>query len=96
MDWFLFDRDLLHERVKSILYTKMWDNSAISRGFLGILFSAGEFRVGAQKDIIVNFFFFQGFFSWTLTTHRTAGEERGPFFSYQTTIFSYKHVWIAL
>ena len=27
----------------------------VSRGFLGILFSAGEFRAGAQKDIIVNF-----------------------------------------
>ena len=29
--------------------------SGISRDFLGILFSAGEFRAGAQKDIIVNF-----------------------------------------
>ena len=26
------------------------------------------------------FFFYQDFFSWTLTTHRTAGEERGPSF----------------
>ena len=55
MDWFLFDRDLLHGRVKSILYTKRWDNSDVSRGFLGISFSAGEFRAQAQKDIIVNF-----------------------------------------
>ena len=29
--------------------------SEVSRGFLGILFSAGEFRAGALKDIIVNF-----------------------------------------
>ena len=29
--------------------------SDISRDFLGIPFSAGEFRAGAQKDIIVNF-----------------------------------------
>ena len=55
MDWFLFDRDLLHERVESILYTKIWDNSEVSRGFLGIAFLAGEFRAGAQKDIIMNF-----------------------------------------
>ena len=26
MDWFLFDRDLRHERIQSILYSKMWDN----------------------------------------------------------------------
>ena len=26
------------------------------------------------------FFFYQGFLSWTLTTHRTAGEGRGPYF----------------
>ena len=25
-------------------------------------------------------FFYQGFLLWTLTTYRTAGEERGPFF----------------
>ena len=55
MDWFLFDRDLLRERVKPILYTKIWDNSEVSRGFLGIAFLAGEFRAGGQKNIIVNF-----------------------------------------
>ena len=27
-----------------------------------------------------NFFFYQGFLSRTLITHRTAGEGRGPFF----------------
>ena len=27
----------------------------VSRDFLGIQFSAGEFRAGAQKDIIMNF-----------------------------------------
>ena len=27
---------------------------------------------------ILNFFFYQGFLSWTLTTHRTPGEERTP------------------
>ena len=26
------------------------------------------------------FFFYQGFLSWTMTTHRTAGEGRGPSF----------------
>ena len=30
-------------------------NSDISRDFLGIPFSAGGFRAGAQTDIIVNF-----------------------------------------
>ena len=30
-------------------------NSDVSRHFLGIPFSAGEFRAGPQKDIIVNF-----------------------------------------
>ena len=29
--------------------------SDISRGFLGIPFPLGQFRAGAQKDIIVNF-----------------------------------------
>ena len=29
--------------------------SDVSRGFLGIPFSAGKFRAGAQKDIIMNF-----------------------------------------
>ena len=80
MDWFLFDRDLLHERVKSILYTKMWDNSAISRGFLGILFSAGEFRVGAQKDIIVNFFFLSGLFFMDTDNSQDSRGREGTFF----------------
>ena len=31
------------------------DFSDVSSGFLGVPFSAGEFRAGAQKDIIVNF-----------------------------------------
>ena len=30
--------------------------------------------------VCLNFFFYQGFLSETLTTHRTAGEGRGPFF----------------
>ena len=30
------------------------------------------------KTYLLNFFFYQGFLSRTLTTHRTAGEGRGP------------------
>ena len=30
---------------------------------------------------VLNFFFYQGFLSRTLTTHRTAGEGRGPSYS---------------
>ena len=33
-----------------------------------------------SMDVINIFFFYQGFLSRTLTTHRTAGEGRGPFF----------------
>ena len=43
-----------------------------------------EFFMRPNEEIIfkiLHFFFYQGFLSWTLTTHRTAGEGRGPFFA---------------
>ena len=60
-----------------------------------VLIALGFVLFGLSKSAAVNiflttvifsvtkiyaFFFYQGFLSRTLTTHRTAGERRGPFF----------------
>ena len=45
------------------------------------------FEITQQRLYITSltFFFYQGFLSQTLTTHRTAGEGRGPFLFHSTT-----------
>ena len=42
-----------------------------------------DFNVTLMEILLINrdFFFYQGFLSQTLTTHRTAGEGRGPSFT---------------
>ena len=50
---------------------------------------------------IVAFFFYQGFLSQTLTTHRTEGEERGPFFipfhsTTPTHLQTFRHLFATL
>ena len=44
-----------------------------------ILSTHKPFSINRDNEVI--FFFYQGFLSRTLTTHRTAGEGRGPSFS---------------
>ena len=59
---------------------------ALRCGGHGVVFNAeGYFRTDRHRLVcgsfsVFLFFFYQGFLSRTLITHRTAGEGRGPFF----------------
>ena len=55
-----------------------------------------EFQI---YDVFEIFFFYQGFLSRTLTTHRTAGEGRGPFLFHSTTStrsWTFRHLFATL
>ena len=52
--------------------------------------------VGFEKYIPDSFFFYQGFLSRTLTTHRTAGEGRGPSYSTLALPPAHEHSYIYL
>ena len=70
--------------VKSVMKMKMFGGVITARqdGWVKIMATGGSPVVSVVKSTIFSvlaFFFYQGFLSQTLTTHRTAGEGRGPF-----------------
>ena len=66
MDWFLYDRDLHRERVKTLFthYTP----------------KVCSYMLESTIRLFCLFLFYLGFLSWTFTIHRTAGEGGGYLF----------------
>ena len=52
----------------------------ICQSFYLLYYALNRGQNQSYKKALLNFFFYQGFLSRTLTTQRTAGERKGPFF----------------
>ena len=96
-----------NKRLWAIFFQKFWKFLAISFGwgcydskFLKIIISSKSSKSHLLIKVLYRpiwfnlfffFFFFQDFLSWTLMTHRTAEEGRGPSFIplYHSTIHSW-------
>ena len=80
MKSFFEDKKLVIISSKTIRLNSLIEINKSIRHEIKSIISRNESLAEYEKKKKVFFFIYQGFLSQTMTTHRTAGEGRGPFF----------------